>query len=183
LKTGAPSAKSWWFPMRPEDLQRLVDASPVHRGLRLRVLAAGQTAVGETLAGETVVGETVVGETATGLAVAGQVWVRFAAQTGPEHAGEEGSGYLHGGVVATLLDTAATFALIRATGVDWGTVDLRVDFVRPAPVGALLVGATVVHAGRRLGRANADLTDPSTDRLLASAAGTFARTVPAPASE
>jgi hypothetical protein len=34
--------------------------------------------------------------------------------------------------------------------------------------------------GRRLGRASAELTDPSTARLLASAVGTFARTAPAP---
>jgi uncharacterized protein (TIGR00369 family) len=136
--------------MSPEELQRLADASPVHRGLRLRVVAADQAQV------------------------------RFEARTGPEHAGEEGRPYLHGGVVATLLDTAATFALIQATGVDWGTVDLRVDFVRPAPAGPLLASATAVHTGRRLGRATAELTDPSTGRLLASAAGTFARTAPAP---
>jgi uncharacterized protein (TIGR00369 family) len=135
--------------MRPEDLQRLVDSSPVHRGLRLRVISAGET------------------------------HVRFEAQAGLEHAGEEDSPYLHGGVVATLLDTAATFALIQATGVDWGTVDLRVDFVRPAPIGVLLAGATAVHVGRRLGRASAELTEPSSTRLLASAVGTFARTTPA----
>jgi uncharacterized protein (TIGR00369 family) len=134
--------------MRAEELQRLVDASPVHRALRVRVTGAEQAAV------------------------------RLQAETGAEHAGEDGGPFLHGGVVATLLDTAATFALIQATGTDWGTVDLRVDFVRPAPAGPLLATATAVHAGRRLGRATAELTEPSSGRLLASAAGTFARITP-----
>jgi acyl-coenzyme A thioesterase PaaI-like protein len=34
-----------------------------------------------------------------------------------------------------------------------------------------------VHVGRRLGRARAELSDPSTERLLASAMGTFVRNV------
>ena len=143
-----PWARSWWFPMRPDELQRLIDASPVHRALRLRVTSADEK----------------------------QVWL--ASETGTEHVGEDGSDYLHGGVIATLLDTTATFALIQATGVDWGTVDLRIDFVRPAPAGPLLANASATHVGRRLGRASAELTDPATGRLLASAVGTFVRSAP-----
>jgi uncharacterized protein (TIGR00369 family) len=133
--------------MRADELQRLLDASPVHRALRLRVVRADDASV------------------------------QLAAEPGPEHTGEEGSPFLHGGVVATLLDTAATFALIQATGVDWGTADLRVDFLRPVPAGVLHADATAVHVGRRLGRASAELRDPSTARLLASAVGTFVRNV------
>ena len=133
--------------MGADELQRLLDASPVHRALQMRVVDVGATGV------------------------------RLAAEAGPEHNGEDGSQFLHGGVVATLLDTAATFALIEATGVDWGTVDLRVDFVRPAPAGPLQADATAVHVGRRLGRASAQLSDPSTARLLATATGTFVRNV------
>jgi len=132
--------------MRADELQRLLDASPVHRALRLRVVQADDAGV------------------------------RLEAEAGPEHTGEDGSQFLHGGVVATLLDTAATFALIQATGADWGTADLRVDFVRPAPAGPLYADATAVHVGRRLGRASARLSDPSA-RLLASAVGTFVRNV------
>jgi uncharacterized protein (TIGR00369 family) len=135
--------------MQADELQRMIDASPVHRALRVRVVTG-----------------------------ADDTQVRLQADTGPEHAGEDGSPYLHGGVVATLLDTTATFALIQATGVDWSTVDLRIDFVRPAPAGPLLASATAVHVGRRLGRATAELTEPSTGRLLASATGTFVRTAP-----
>lgn len=95
------------------------------------------------------------------------------ARPGEEHA--VGPGQLHGGVVATILDTAATFALVAATGTDWGTVDLRVDYLRPAPVGRLEATARVLHAGRRLGRASATLSDPTTGRTLATAVGAFAR--------
>lgn len=84
---------------------------------------------------------------------------------------------LHGGAVAMILDTAATFALIGATNDDWGTVDLRVDYLRPAPVAALEATGRVLHAGRRLGRAAAELVDPETGRSVASAVGTFVRQV------
>ena len=39
---------------------------------------------------------------------------------------------LHGGALATALDTAATFAVISSVGKDAATVDLRVDYLRPA---------------------------------------------------
>lgn len=98
------------------------------------------------------------------------------AQPSAEHAVAQGQ--LHGGAVAMLLDTAATFALIGVTGDDWGTVDLRVDYLRPAPVAPLEAAGRVLHAGRRLGRAAAELIDPETGRVVASAVGTFVRQAP-----
>jgi acyl-coenzyme A thioesterase PaaI-like protein len=59
-----------------------------------------------------------------------------------------------------LIDTSS--GEFQATGADWGTVGIRVEFVRPAPVGLLLADATAVQAGRRLGRGSAELTDPAT---------------------
>jgi uncharacterized protein (TIGR00369 family) len=141
--------------MPADDLQSLIDSSPVHRALRLQV-ASGDAADAD------------------------RSRLRLAAETGPTHVGEDGSPFLHGGVIATLLDTAATFALIQASGTDWGTVDLRIDFVRPTPSGPILADARALHVGRRLGRASAELIDPSTGRLLATAVGTFARTAPVP---
>jgi uncharacterized protein (TIGR00369 family) len=132
--------------MPPSELQHLMDASPVHCRLRLTVMTADET--GLTCRAEPGAGET----------------------------GGDGGQFLHGGVVATLLDTAATFALINATGTDWSTVDLRTDFLRPAAVGALLVSGTVVQAGKRLGRASATLSDAVSGRLLATCSGTFVRT-------
>ncbi len=129
--------------MESEELQRLVDTSPLHGALRMRAHVTDDG-------------------------------ICFDAEPGPEHSAGEG-GSLHGGVVATLLDAAATFALIASTGIDWSTVDLRVDFLRPAPLAALEVRGHVVRAGRRFGRAKAELADPRSARLLAEAVGTFVR--------
>jgi uncharacterized protein (TIGR00369 family) len=133
--------------MQISELQHLLDQSPVHRALRIQAEHAP--------AGE----------------------VRFRCQPGPEHAGEDGAAFLHGGVIATLLDAAATFALIQASGTDWATVDLRVDYLRPAPCTALVISGSAVHAGGRLGRATAELSEPGAG-LLATAAGTFTRLQP-----
>lgn len=130
--------------MRPDELQHLLDQSPVHRALGLR---AEPTAAAE---------------------------VRLSCRPGPQHAGEDGAGFLHGGVIATLLDTAATFALIQASGIDWATVDLRVDYLRPAPIAALVVTGTAMHVGSHLGRATAVLSEADSG-VLATAAGTFTR--------
>lgn len=132
--------------MLPSELQHLVDVSPVHRRLRLTVITADETGV------------------------------TCRAEPGAEETGEDNGQFLHGGVVATLLDAAATFALISATGADWSTVDLRTDFLRPAPAGVLLVSGTAVQAGKRLGRASATVSDPASGRLLATGGGTFAKT-------
>ena len=133
--------------MQTPEMQHLLDQSPVHRALRIRAE--------DTLSAE--------------------VW--FRCQPGPEHAGEDGASYLHGGMIATLLDAAATFALIQATGTDWATVDLRVDYLRPAPCAELVIKGSAVHVGSRLGRATAELSDPGTG-ILATAAGTFTRLQP-----
>jgi uncharacterized protein (TIGR00369 family) len=129
--------------MEIEDLQRLVDSSPVHGALALRARAA-------------------------------EDGVLFDAAPQVGHS-LNGGDVLHGGVVATMLDTAATFALIDSTGTDWSTVDLRIDYLRPAPVAPLEVRGRVIQAGRRFGRAAAELADPGSGRLLAAAVGTFVR--------
>jgi uncharacterized protein (TIGR00369 family) len=99
--------------------------------------------------------------------------VTFDADVGPDFVLDTDSGIIHGGIVGSLLDTAATFALIAATNHDWVTVDLRVDYLRPARGGALTIDGDVVRAGRTIGRAGARLRDGS-DSLCAIALGTFA---------
>jgi uncharacterized protein (TIGR00369 family) len=134
--------------MNLPDLQRLLDGTPVHRALRLRAVRSDE------------------------------VGLLLAAEATAEHLGADGHPFLHGGVVATLLDTAAPVAGIAATGTDWSTVDLRLDYLRPVPAGALEARSHAGHAGRRLGRASAELVVAGTDRVLASASGTFVRSEP-----
>jgi uncharacterized protein (TIGR00369 family) len=81
-------------------------------------------------------------------------------------------GAVHGGALATALDTAATFAVISTIGVDATTVDLRVDYLRPALDPQLTVDGVTVRAGRRF--AFADATAAALDgRIVGSARGTF----------
>ncbi|MGZ4149684.1 MAG: PaaI family thioesterase [Actinomycetota bacterium] len=78
----------------------------------------------------------------------------------------------HGGVAATLLDSALSFALIAATDRDWSTVDLRVDYLRPVGIGDVMTSARTIHAGRRVGRAEGELRDAA-GVVCTRAVGTF----------
>jgi uncharacterized protein (TIGR00369 family) len=84
-------------------------------------------------------------------------------------------GTVHGGVLATLLDTA-TGCAVHSTlpaGVGYTSLDLSVKFLRPVTVGSgtLRCVGTVLQRGRRTALAEARLTDGS-DRLVAHATST-----------
>ena len=81
-------------------------------------------------------------------------------------------GVIHGGALATALDTAACFAVIAAVGADCSTVDLRTDFMRPASAEELAVTGTLLRAGRRFGWADAAVVAPD-GKVVATARGTF----------
>ena len=77
----------------------------------------------------------------------------------------------HGGIVASLLDSAAVFAVIAASGSTAATVDLRVDYHGvPAP-GTLRITGRVLRLGRRLCTADASLYGAD-GRLAASGRAT-----------
>lgn len=101
--------------------------------------------------------------------------VRIEGTLSPVVENGSGTGVTHGGVLATLLDTALTFALIADTDRDWSTVDLRVDYLRPVGLGRVGVEGRVVHAGRRTGRAEGRLTDGD-GNTCAIAVGAFVPT-------
>ena len=72
-------------------------------------------------------------------------------------------GTVHGGVLSTLLDTAAACA-VQSTlpaGVGYTSLDLNVKFLRPVTIasGVLRCEGTVLSAGRRTALAEARLTD------------------------
>jgi uncharacterized protein (TIGR00369 family) len=83
------------------------------------------------------------------------------------------AGVVHGGVLSTALDVAACFAAIAAVGQDCSTVDLRIDFLRPALDPGFDVEGELRRVGRRLAWADASLRTLQ-GRLLASARGLFA---------
>ena len=72
-------------------------------------------------------------------------------------------GTVHGGVIATLLDSAMSCAVhtLLPAGSGYTTVEMKVNFVRPilADTGPLRCVGTVVHSGRRIATAEGKLVD------------------------
>jgi uncharacterized protein (TIGR00369 family) len=76
--------------------------------------------------------------------------------------------YLHGGVLATCIDTAAWEAIVRVSDDTWVVADMRIDFVRLARNEVHRVSATARKVGRAQAVADVEITawnDPS--RLVA----------------
>lgn len=94
----------------------------------------------------------------------------------PAHQFENSMKRMHGGFVATLIDTALGVAVMARlparTG--YGTVDLNIKYVRKVDVesGPLLARARVLHAGRTMFTADCQVED-SHGKLCAHGSGTF----------
>ena len=97
----------------------------------------------------------------------------FAMEPGEEHYNPIGS--VHGGVYATLLDSAAGCAVqsVLPAGTGYTSLDLTLKFLRPITVDTRNVRAvgTVLKHGRRTALAQAELFDTG-DRPLAHATRT-----------
>jgi uncharacterized protein (TIGR00369 family) len=83
---------------------------------------------------------------------------------------------MHGGFVATLIDSAMGFAIHSKVpdGTQFGTIDLNVKFVRKIDMdtGKLFAKANVIHAGRTMLTAEARVEDES-GKLYAHGSGSF----------
>jgi uncharacterized protein (TIGR00369 family) len=80
--------------------------------------------------------------------------------------------YTHGGILASLIDLSADYAIAARLGRGVPTVDLRVDYHRPAFPGRLIARAKIVKLGNTLASAEAHIFD-ETDNLVASGRGAF----------
>lgn len=80
--------------------------------------------------------------------------------------------YVHGGVLASLVDTAGSFAVATKIGHPAQTIDLRVDFHRAASEGRLRVEAQIVKLGRTIATCDAKVFDAE-ETLVASGRGVF----------
>ncbi|HEY8855169.1 MAG TPA: PaaI family thioesterase [Candidatus Dormibacteraeota bacterium] len=86
------------------------------------------------------------------------------------------SGFLHGGIISTLADSAMGRSVhtikpgvVRAT-----SFDLKLNFINPAKIGeSLRATGKVVHAGRRTVVTECRVEDRN-GKLIATASGTFA---------
>jgi uncharacterized protein (TIGR00369 family) len=87
-----------------------------------------------------------------------------------------GIGIVHGGLAATLLDTALGCAVnsLLPAGRVFTTLEMKVNFTRPIrdDMGPLRCEARVVHAGRRTATAEGRVVDDS-GKLYAHASGTW----------
>ena len=72
---------------------------------------------------------------------------------------EDGSDWLHGGILSAVIDIAGDYAVFSKTGGDVPTLDLRIDYLRPAKRGRLTAIARTVKVGRRVSVADVEVKD------------------------
>ena len=126
------------------EIQRLMDSAPMIRFLGMRVDAV---------------------DASNGLA-------SFTLPMRAELARAAQSDQFHGGAIAMLVDTAGDFAVGAMLGGAVPTINLRVDFLRPAAGEKLLAEAQVRRLGRTIGVVDVDVRDGEA-RLVAVGRGTY----------
>ena len=128
-----------------EDLRRRIAASPFHAGFGISVEHAA----------------------------AGEVRLRWKAR--PDHRNLQG--LVHGGILATLVDITMGLAVRTVVGPmrRHVTIDLHVQYLRPARPGRLEALGSVVRVGTHVGFAEGSVMDAA-GRLLVRASGTYSVT-------
>jgi uncharacterized protein (TIGR00369 family) len=86
------------------------------------------------------------------------------------------SGVLHGGVTATLIDTAMAFAVRTRLDITeaTATIDLTVHYLRPHTAGTFTCNAKLVRAGKRIFTVTADVVNED-GKLIATGLSTYTR--------
>jgi len=92
---------------------------------------------------------------------------------------------LHGGMIATILDSEAGFILAKdgawrfETGtaehpliIKGGTVDLRIDYLRPGRGSRFIASGTILRAGKKVASVRTELRN-ELDELIAVGTGTY----------
>lgn len=97
-------------------------------------------------------------------------YVKLCVPFRPELVGDPRRPALHGGVLSTLVDVSGGFAVWTSCHLEdrLATIDLSVDYLRPAPAKDLYAEATVRLLGNRVGNAHVVLwSDGDPDRHVA----------------
>lgn len=100
--------------------------------------------------------------------------------------GDPDTGIIHGGVITSFLDnlcgTSCASVMEKARFV--ATLDLRIDYMRPAEPGRDIIGeAECYHMTRTIAFTRAWAYHETREKVIATAAGAFAVTKPRPASD
>jgi uncharacterized protein (TIGR00369 family) len=127
-----------------EQIQAIFDASPFLGFLRLRVVALDHDA--------------------------GTLTVVMPMR--PELERRLGTGQFHGGPIAAFIDTVGDYAIGMALGGGVPTINLRIDYLRPAVGGVLTATARVRRAGRTVALVDVDVYDEQ-QTLVAVGRGTY----------
>jgi uncharacterized protein (TIGR00369 family) len=87
---------------------------------------------------------------------------------------KQNQGVVHGGAVASLIDTASAFAVVTQLEPDERvtTTDLTIHYLRPVTAGRLTATARTVRAGRRLFVLSVEVMDDQ-QRMVATAVTTY----------
>ena len=96
---------------------------------------------------------------------------------GPNVERIRGSGQFHGGVIASLVDITADYALMGALGFGALTINFRVDFLRPAVNTEVVARAQVRRLGRKIAVVDVELSDVD-GKLIAIGRGTYSTQLP-----
>ena len=103
----------------------------------------------------------------------------------PELIGHPMRKVLHGGVIASVLDAIAGFAVLLAMMekhqdeppeaqlarfMKIGTIDLRIDFIRPGKGACFIASATVMRAGGKIASVRMELENEAGETIAAGAA-------------
>lgn len=122
--------------------QDFLDISPFQRWLGLKVEEAGE-----------------------GRLVIGLEWRE-------EFVSNPNSKSMHGGILASLIDLGGLYAILTTKSMATATVDLRVDYHRPATGGAIRATSRVIKLGSKVSSAETEITGAD-GKLLASGRGVY----------
>ncbi len=70
-------------------------------------------------------------------------------------------GIMHGGAIATLIDTAVAFAIVGASepGAKFTTIEMKVNYLSPIIEGRVIADARLIRDGKRIVVAECDVFD------------------------
>ncbi len=70
-------------------------------------------------------------------------------------------GIMHGGAIATLIDTAVAFAIVGASepGAKFTTIELKINYLSPIVEGRVIADARLIRDGKRIVVAECDVFD------------------------